>query len=162
MSSTERWGSSRDLTYSNWHREASMARFLNGRASWALGLIDIDGLEYCRSCETPLALIETTRYQGSYRKSDYLTLRLAVRADVPMFTVFYESERPQSCPHCGRYGPPWPDPSAFHVMGPRPARDVSVMDPAEYALWLLDLRLTHRRTCEKGWGSEWKGMGAAR
>ena len=78
MSSEERYGT-RDLSYSAWHR----------KQGYDLPYIDIDGVEYCRACNEPLALIETAQDVGQKRKATTVTCRLAERAGLPAYLVFY-------------------------------------------------------------------------
>lgn len=78
MSRYERYGT-RDLTYSAWHRTLPDV----------VTMIDIDGLEYCRRCRAPLALIETARDVGQSFKSTIVLRELACRAFIPAFLVLY-------------------------------------------------------------------------
>lgn len=81
MSDNERTGW-RDRAYSAWHRALP----------WHLGLIDIDGVEYCKApyCGKIVALYELcadlTREDKDYAK----TLQLAKRADVRAYVVLYQ------------------------------------------------------------------------
>lgn len=75
MSRFERHGT-RDLTYSNWHRQ-----FCPDRTT----MIDVDGLEYCRRCRFPLALIETAQDVGQAFKPVTALEQLSLAANVPAF-----------------------------------------------------------------------------
>lgn len=77
MSRYERLGT-RDLTFSNWHRQ------LSDRVT----MIDLDALEYCRRCRMPLALIETA-YDKGQEKATIVLERLAQTANVPAFCVLW-------------------------------------------------------------------------
>jgi len=68
------------LTYSNWHRQFCPER---------TAMIDVDGLEYCRRCRMPLALIETALDYGQSIKPTTALEQLAVAANVPAFCVLY-------------------------------------------------------------------------
>lgn len=78
MSRQERYGD-RDLTFSAWHRTLS-----NDCTA-----IDVDFLEYCRYCRTPLALIEIARDVGQETKPTSVLAKLGERADVPVYCVLY-------------------------------------------------------------------------
>lgn len=88
MSQTERRGD-RDLTYSQWHRTASMRRFLPFRDAHALAYVDVDCCEYCARCRAPLALIETARDVGQDHKTATVLMRLAELAHIPGYVVLY-------------------------------------------------------------------------
>lgn len=70
----------RDLTYSNWHRQYCPERVC---------MIDVDGLEYCRRCRMPLALIETALDYGQSFKATTALEGLAGAANIPAFCVLY-------------------------------------------------------------------------
>lgn len=70
----------RDLAYSNWHRQACPERVC---------MIDVDGLEYCRRCRTPLALIETALDFGQSVKPTTALEALSRAANVPAYCVLY-------------------------------------------------------------------------
>jgi hypothetical protein len=70
----------RDLTYSNWHRQFCPER---------VSMIDVDGLEYCRRCRMPLALIETALDYGQAIKPTSALEQLSLAANVPAFCVLY-------------------------------------------------------------------------
>jgi hypothetical protein len=79
----------RPLSYSRWHRTiASDNRMIHD----AIQMIDVDGLEYCRWCKAPLALIETAIYGGphSEQKSYEVMLELARVAEIPAYVMLYE------------------------------------------------------------------------
>jgi hypothetical protein len=76
----ERFGT-RDLSYSAWHR-----------TNPGLGMVDVDHVEMCRSCQEPLALIETAIDVGQdiFGKKAYVTINLARKAGLPVFVVLYK------------------------------------------------------------------------
>ena len=88
MSDKERYGE-RDLTYSWWHRTASIGRFLPSFEAWRCGMVDIDDVEYCRWCYEPLALIELAQDVGQTYKPAAVTENLAIRAEIPAYLCFY-------------------------------------------------------------------------
>ena len=92
MSDRERYGQ-RDLTYSRWHRIDSIQRYITHKEAWHLGMIDIDDCEYCRHCYEPLALIELAQDVGQEYKPSMVTAKLAERANVPAFQVFYSKTK---------------------------------------------------------------------
>lgn len=107
-----------DLSYSDWHRGLDPT----------LGMIDLDAVECCVRCWSPIALIELAAW-GTRAKPVTATAELARAAGLPSYTVRYEF--------------PEPVPSRLsvreHVVGATPA----VMTAAEYERFLLDLRFRH-------------------
>jgi len=144
MSSGERTGF-RDLTYSMWHREANLRPVLGRRAAWELGMVDIDGCEYCVYCKEALALIETQRSTAPPKNAS-VTAGLAHKAGLPAYSVSVVAEAPNYCTDCGAplpatYGPI----RRFRVRQIEPYNRtelVSPLDgavglsPEEYARWL--------------------------
>lgn len=98
MSRFERHGT-RDLTYSNWHRQ-----FCPDRVT----MIDVDGLEYCRRCRSPLALVETARDVGQKDKAVTALDQLSVAANIPAYCVLYTVDDTACAPdrrgRCQRIG----------------------------------------------------------
>lgn len=134
MSMDERTGV-RDLSYSRWHRPASMRRFVDHRTASMATVIDIDWCEYCCLCSEPLALIET---QAGDRppKSAKVTVKLAKRAGLPAFSVSFVK---------GDDG----DVTAFRWRMLHPTLTVERRyTPGEYALFITELR--HGHDCELG------------
>ena len=159
MSDTERYGGKRELTYSHWHRRASIARFLKGgdRVAYWLSMIDIDANEYCQSCYRPIALIETARDVGQSWKNCGITKKTAQLGGLLAYVVLYEAEDPNTCTSCGNYQQPWPDIVGFRVLQvePEAGRDFKAMTPREYAQFLVALRVVHSVSCDRSWGKEW-------
>lgn len=143
MSDKERTGW-RDLTYSHWHRAASVKRFLTGADAQKLGMIDIDGCEYCPFCGQPLALIETQR-STAVPKSAAVTAALAKMAGIPAWSVSVIADEPIGCDRCGR-PMKWSDIRAFLVRQIEPYDSAVVeMMPEIFAKWLLAMR--YQCTC---------------
>lgn len=159
MSDTERFGGKRELTYSHWHRRASISRFLkNGdRSAFWLSMIDIDANEYCNSCYRPIALIETARDVGQSWKNCGITRKTAELGGLLAYVVLYSADVPDLCISCGNYRQPWPDISGFRVLQvePESGREFKEMTPQEYALFLVALRVVHWPSCDRSWGKEW-------
>jgi hypothetical protein len=132
MSDKERTGT-RDLTYSTWHRQANLTKYgLALRDAWSLGLIDIDGCEYCRHCREPLALVET---QVSDRppKPAPVMATLARMAGIRAYSVSILRGDLDTI-------------ALFKVQQVAPeVGDVQSMLPNVYAFFLLSLRSQH--TC---------------
>jgi len=123
MSHAERSGK-RDLTYSGWHRPASIRRYLGFRVASLLTVIDIDWCEACGYCGEPMALIETQ--EGNRPpKSAPIMRRLAERAGLPAFSVSYVVEDALIV--------------AFRVRDLN-GGDEQRLAPQEYADWLVSLR----------------------
>lgn len=103
MSTNERTGK-RDLTYSAWHRAGNLAKHLEpvfahiadhrARTRAALvaasrcTMIDVDGVEYCSACSTPLALIELKHEKASTKTTTVLE-HLGELALLPVYLVEY-------------------------------------------------------------------------
>ena len=79
MSRLERYDT-RDRVFSHWHRRA-LPDFVTA--------IDIDFLEYCHRCRETLALIELAQDVGQSFKPTPVLERLARRANVPAYLIFY-------------------------------------------------------------------------
>jgi hypothetical protein len=133
MSMEERTGL-RDLTYSQWHRPTSIARYVGQQQAATLGMIDVDGCEYCRTCRQPLALIETALDRGQNIKPAWVTTALASRAGIPAYVVLYDKTDDD-------------DIAFFRVkrLTPNPDREWRRMSAADYAQNLVKLRTDH--TC---------------
>jgi hypothetical protein len=132
VSSEERTGR-RDLTYSGWHREDVIRSYgLTRYQAWLLGLIDIDGCEYCRHCREPLVLIET-QVSARAPKPAPVTAVLAKRAGIPAYSVSIELVGGE--------------PVMFRFRRLEPPLDtIKEMEPREFAWWLLSLRTEHECT----------------
>lgn len=79
---------SRDYTYSRWHRYA-----LPGYCA----MIDVDGMDYCRSCAMPLLLVEVARDVGQNIKPTTALTCLAQTANVPAIVVLYGTGSSCTC-----------------------------------------------------------------
>ena len=79
---------SRDYTYSKWHRHA-----LPSHAA----MIDIDGLDYCRSCASPLLFVEVARDIGQARKPTTAMKAVAALANVMAICALYQGDDPCTC-----------------------------------------------------------------
>ena len=145
MSERERTGT-RDLVYSRWHRTHRIARLLGGdqRAAYELSVIDIDWCEYCRWCQTPLALIETQASHGDPKRAA-VTQRLAEKAGIQAWSVSYIVEDDDIAWFKRRQLAP--------VFGP-----VLSEAPDDYARWLLSLRWSHRWNCSATGRGYWTGV----
>lgn len=133
-----------ELLYSQWHRPSSTKRFLSNRDAHALAMIDIDAVEYCRTCYVPVALIETQRSSGP-PKDALVTEAIARMAGIPAYSV--------SC--VVKPGADWSwagqDIERFRVRKlcepgrwlTDDERTIVDMSPQEYVEFLIDLRLRH-------------------
>jgi hypothetical protein len=137
VSRFERHGT-RDLTYSNWHRQRCPDRAT---------MIDVDGLEYCRRCRAPLALIETAQDVGQAFKPVTALEQLSLAANVPAFCVLYvtdgvrcETDRRGRC----RNGRCSHGISSFRVRRIRPnPTDFEVWSPIAFADYLTRVHDAH-------------------
>jgi hypothetical protein len=136
MSRWERYGT-RDLTYSNWHRFA-----LPDDA----GMIDLDGIDYCRRCSMPVAAIETARDVGQAFKATTVTEIVARCLNVPAWLVLYTpAASPCACE------PDHPAPGCNHGLAsmrvrrvyPRPTV-LTTTTPGSFAAVLVQLHESHR------------------
>ncbi len=87
-------------TYLNWHRQALPDE---------CGVIDLDAVEYCTLCDTPLALVETAAGTDQLNKTVRITKRLAaLTAGLPAWVVLYaESDFARTCDprqECTKHG----------------------------------------------------------
>lgn len=124
MSRDEKYGN-RDLTYSKWHRR------LDDFLDW----IDIDCCEYCHNpkCREPLALIELAQDVGQSFKATTVMRKLALKATLPAFLVFYKK------------GDDFTLITRFRVKQVSPAwSDEIMMSPDDYADFLRKIHLKHR------------------
>ena len=130
VSDEEKYGY-RDLTYSKWHRPKS------GWLKHDITYIDLDACEYCHSCYEPLALIETAMDVDQSEKSVIVTRRLAEKANLPAYLVFYRISAPGNI-----------DRFRVRQIFPRSDKEIELMmTPQEYALFLTSIHDTHQ--CHK-------------
>ena len=129
MSDRERTGA-RSLVYSAWHRVESLCMFMSRRWAYELGMIDIDGCEYCRHCYKPLALIET-QVSLNDPKNAAVTAKLANMAGIAAYSVSIAINESEI--------------EGFKVKRLEPPTTAAVewKSPAEYADFLLGLRADH-------------------
>lgn len=121
----------RDLTYSHWHRIDSIQRYITHKEAWHLGMIDIDDCEYCRHCYEPLALIELAQDVGQEYKPSMVTTKLAKRAGIPAFQVFYTKTEDG-------------DISSFRLTSLLSAEYAdTVLEPVEFARFLVSFHRSH-------------------
>lgn len=76
----------RDLTFSDWHRPPTLPE----DCSW----IDIDCCQFCKYCQSPLALIELTKCSDRddlesrcRRKVASMTERIGIKLGIPVFKI---------------------------------------------------------------------------
>lgn len=135
----ERYGI-RDLSYSAWHRAASIRRFVGWEHAQLLAMCDADAvlfLEYHESSKEPLALIEAAIDVGQDHKPATAITRLARRARVPAYLVLYERS--------ADFNPADPrarDVASFRIKRLWPRADTSwrSVQPGEWANALLRIR----------------------
>jgi hypothetical protein len=109
-----------DLRYSDWHRNLDPT----------LGMIDLDAVECCARCWSPVALIELAAW-GTRAKPATVTAELARAAGLPSYTVRYE------------FPEPVPLRLSIREHGAAAGSTPRVMGPAEFEQFLLDLRTRH-------------------
>lgn len=132
--------STRDLTYSAWHRRLSTRRYVGIESAQSLAMIDLDAalyVEYDNGTKEPVALIETAIDVGQRYKSATVTTRLAKLSGLPCYCVLY------SCAKTPNPADPlWPDISSFRVkrLWPKPEHSWRTIEPSEWAGALLRIR----------------------
>lgn len=120
-----------DVTFNEWHRVDSLARYLPYELARDLKMIDIDNVEYCSRCGEPLAIIETARDTGKKDQQKHTTYieRLALRSNVPAYLVFYTLNDTGD------------DVTHLRVRKVHPRHWLTQeWTPAEYSEWLVELR----------------------
>lgn len=132
--------STRDRTYSAWHRRLSTRRFVGIEKAQLLSMIDLDGALFCEfdgATSEPLALIETALDRGQSRKVATVTRRLAERARLPAYVVLYHPAG-----YCNPADPSQPDIDGFRVrrLWPCPEPTWRALNPLEWAEALLQIR----------------------
>jgi hypothetical protein len=149
----------RYATYSLWHRERSIVRYLeNPDDAHQLGCIDIDAvcwIEWERGSRDPLALIETARDDPGKDKSGTVLRNLGALANIPTFIVLYV---PASHPNPAY--PQVPDIERFRIrrLWPDPEKAYRELTCKQYAEWLKQLReLQTRNLLRKRKISFWEG-----
>jgi len=135
----ERYGT-RDLSYSGWHRAASIQRYVGWERAQLLSMVDADCvlfLEYHHANKEPLALIEAAVDVGQDYKPATAIKLLAKRARIPAYLVLYEraAQRNPADPRCQ-------DVSGFRVRRLWPRADLAwrTVAPGEWAQALLQIR----------------------
>ena len=129
----------RDLSYSAFHRPASLARFLPRHEADSLAMLDVDGayFEFDGTSRTSLVLVEVARDRGQTWKSSTMIASLARMAGLPVYCVLYSvSERGN--PADGRFA----DIEGFRVrrITPRPETNWRRLSPAQWAAALVRIR----------------------
>lgn len=135
----ERYGT-RDLSYSAWHRAASIRRYVGWERAQLLSMCDADCvlfLEYQVDTKEPLALIETAQDVGQSDKPATAITRLAQRAGIPAYVILYA--------HADSANPAdrrWRDVRSFRIrrLWPRPESRWRVLTPKQWADGLLRIR----------------------
>jgi len=144
VSAFERHGT-RDLAFSRWHRQALPA---------TCGMIDIDCLEYCARCRTPLFLVETAQDVGQALKVTTVLENHARSANLPAYCVLY-AKTDETCPSDRRcrddrcaHGI-----RAFRVRQVSPTKsDWQARTPAEFAQFVMQFHRAHDEiVCRASW-----------
>lgn len=135
----ERFGE-RDLSYSAWHRAASIRRYVGWEKAQLLCMCDADCvlfLEYAPYTKEPLCLIETAIDVGQQHKPATAIARLAKRARIPAYLVLYSRGRSRN-PADFRMR----DVRGFRIkrLWPSPEVNWRHVTPQEWAAALLHIR----------------------
>lgn len=133
----------RPLSYSRWHRTVGMP---NERIADVVRMVDVDGLEWCRWCYAPLALIETASDALDRRnKSTSVLVKLARAAGIPAYVLLYTVD--DDAERAGDWGRVF---RQFRVRQIYPADTGGyvVYTPAQVADLLIDIHLgDHAARC---------------
>lgn len=132
-----------DLSYSTWHRTASIKRFVGSRQAYELSMIDLDAtmwVEYNQASRIPVALIETARDVGQTYKTYTVTRNLAEMAGLPALLCLYKLSG--NLNPINRPGEQWRDIQQFRVLRltPRFTGEWSILSPKQYAEMLIRMR----------------------
>lgn len=112
---------SRDMAYSKWHRH------LGDNVT----MLDIDAVEFCNRCWSPLAIMELANDVNQKSKPFTLTLKVALACNVPGYVVLYtvDDQKPEEDCIVG-----------FRVMKIYPEiSDYNKVTPDQYKKWLQAL-----------------------
>ena len=129
----------RDRSYGNWHRAASIARFMPTEAARDLTMTDLDSVlfaEYEWPLKLPLCLIEVAMDIDQEKPAGVIR-RLAELADIPAYVALYTKSASPN-PANGN----WADIASFRVkrLWPSPEEGWRVLTPKQWAHALLRIR----------------------
>ena len=129
----------RDRSYGNWHRSASISRFLPAEVSRTLTMVDLDSVlfaEYHRPIKLPLCLVEVAQDIGQEKPAGVIR-KLAELADIPAFVALYT---PSSTRNPGSVE--WPDIKCFRIkrLWPHPEVGWRTLTPQQWADALVQIR----------------------
>lgn len=135
----EKYGE-RDMSYSAWHRQRSLARYVGIEKAQLLSMIDLDGciyIEYDKENREPLALVETAIDIDQPVKISTVTRGLAVKAGLPAYKVLYRISQNENPSNPGVF-----DIDRFRVkrLTPYEEREWRVLTPMEWANQLEAIR----------------------
>jgi hypothetical protein len=141
--------STRDLTYSAWHRRLSTRRFVGIEKAQSLAMIDLDCalyIEYDDGSKKPVALIETAIDVGQKYKAATVVMNLAKMSGLPCYCVLYTCANDPNPAN-----PLMPDISQFRVkrLWPRPEKLWRQIEPAEWANALVQIRTWSAKRIDK-------------
>jgi hypothetical protein len=131
-----------DLAYREWHRPASISRYMSVSEADSLSLIDGDLIATCPRCRKTLLIMEVTRDYGQ-AKSGRIIEELARDAGTSAALIWYTQSRDPAATFTTKAGTFF-DLTSFRVqrLWP-PPRCVAVYDPPGWAAALLKLRRDH-------------------
>lgn len=123
-----------EKVFHEWHRPASLGRFLE--RSERFTMVDIDAVEYCPRCQKPLRIMETARDVGQAQKHAWITARIARERNVPAAIVLCTLDDAET------------DIVAFRVMQISPTRSAWIdRTPEEFALTTEQVYARHDLEC---------------
>jgi hypothetical protein len=111
--------------FADWHRE---------QPDDNAGMIDLDGVGYCRRCSTPLYLVEATKSKS--RKNATVTEKLGLLAGIEVL-VFYAPDEKR--------------PEEFYIDWRSQGGKGQYMTPERAWGLLMSIRTTHIPMCTAAW-----------
>ena len=129
----------RDRSYGNWHRTASISRFLPAQAARLLTMADLDSVlfaEYEYPIKLPLCLVEVAQDIGQQKPAGVIR-KLAELANIPAFVALYTLSNRRNPSNKN-----WPDIASFRVrrLWPSPERGWRTLTPQQWAEALVRIR----------------------
>ena len=129
----------RDRSYGNWHRTASIGRFLPAEAARTLTMADLDSVlfaEYHWPIKLPLCLVEVAQDIGQEKPAGVIR-KLAELAGIPAYVALYTQSAAANPSNVN-----WPDIERFRIkrLWPCPEAGWRDLTPQQWADALVQIR----------------------
>ena len=99
-----------------------------------IAMIDLDSIECCPKCYSPLAIIETCFDKGQKYKATTLSKIVASRLNIPCYLVFYKNLTETTL--------------TFRIKRIRSSQtEFQLMNEQQWVDILLDLQANHKKVC---------------